>query len=153
MASKPVTVKIEGMNELQKAFAKSPQIVKESIDPAIRKAILTIQARAIPHIPTDSGFLRNSNMPFFSSLKGTLENRSPYAIFVHEGTRPHFPPIHAIERWADRHGINPFVVARAISRKGTKGIPFYDMAIKESQPIIDSIFGSALKTITLKLAK
>jgi hypothetical protein len=153
MAKTPVTVKVIGQKELEKAFRQSPKIVRDAIDPAIRKAILAIQARAITKIPVDRGELRNANVPVFSTLKGVLENRAPYAIFVHEGTRPHFPPLHAIERWANRHGINPYLVARAISKKGTKGIPFYDDAVKDSNPLIDSIFGQALTNITIKLAK
>jgi len=42
-----------------------------------------------------------------------------YAIFVERGTRPHWPPISALEEWAKRHGIPPFLVARAIARHGT----------------------------------
>ena len=141
------------MKEMQKAFKKSPKIVRESIDPAIQKAILTIQARSIPLTPTDRGFLRGSNVPIFSSLKGVLRNRAPYAMAVHEGTRPHFPPIEAVQKWADRHGIPAFLVARSISKKGTKGVPFYDRAIKQSPTIIDQIFKSALTRITIKLAK
>jgi hypothetical protein len=42
-----------------------------------------------------------------------------YAIFVERGTRPHWPPMDAIRGWAERHGIPPFLVARAIARHGT----------------------------------
>ena len=154
MAEGAFAIKIEGMDDLKKAFEKSPKIVKDAIDPAIKKAIFSIQAKAIPHIPTDRGFLRGpGNVTIFSTLKGVLKNRAPYAIFVHEGTKPHFPPLHAIEKWADRHGIPPFLVARAIAKKGTKGKPFYDLAVKETKPLLDQIFSGALKDITLKLAK
>jgi len=153
-----MTMRVDGMEELKVAFKKSPQIVKEFIDPAIHKALFNIQAKATPHIPTDRGELRNRQTTIFSTLKGVLENRAPYAMYVHgDGSsarsKPHFPPLEAIRRWADRHGIPPFLVARAIARKGTKLIPFYDMGIKESDAINNAVFASALNKITLKLAK
>ncbi len=54
-----------------------------------------------------------------------------YAIFVEENTRPHWPPIAAITPWARRHGIEPFLVARAISIRGTKGIHMFRDEFKE----------------------
>jgi hypothetical protein len=148
-----VKVKIHGLKEMQSAFKRSPKIVADEINSAIKKSILSILARAVPKMPVDTNFLRSRNVTIFSKLMGKLENRAPYAIFVHEGTKPHFPPLHAIERWANRHGIPPFLVARAIARKGTKGKPFYDIAVKESQTLINHIFSRALDNITIKLAK
>ena len=43
-----------------------------------------------------------------------------YAIYVEEGTRPHFPPIAALQGWADRHGIPVWAVALKIAREGTE---------------------------------
>lgn len=150
---KALEVKIQGQKEMAKAFKKSPEIVLGEINPAIRKTLLKIEARAIPKIPTDTGFLRNANVTIFSNLKGVLENRAPYAIFVHEGTKRHFPPRHGIERWARRHNIATFLVQRAIARRGTKAIPFYSDAIRETSGEAEIIFRKALNNITIKLAK
>jgi hypothetical protein len=43
-----------------------------------------------------------------------------YAIYVEEGTRPHFPPIDKLQGWADRHGIPVWAVAMKIAREGTE---------------------------------
>jgi hypothetical protein len=46
--------------------------------------------------------------------------QAPYAIYVEEGTRPHWPPRAPIELWAQRVLGNAklwFVIARAISRR------------------------------------
>lgn len=57
---------------------------------------------------------------------------APYAAFVHEGTKPHWPPMEAIRRWVELV-LNPpenevdrvtFLVARKIARFGTKPVPF-----------------------------
>jgi hypothetical protein len=55
-----------------------------------------------------------------------------YSIFVHEGTRPHWPPIAAIAPWATAHGISPFQAAKGIAAHGTKGRPFLKDAAEES---------------------
>lgn len=56
-----------------------------------------------------------------------------YALYVHEGTGPavgnasYFPPPQKLERWARLHGFPPgggFLVARAISERGTEARPF-----------------------------
>lgn len=152
-----IQVTIEGAKEFQKALEKSPAIVAAEVNPAIKKTILRILAIAIPKIPVNQGFLHNANDTKFSNFEGVLENRAPYAMFVHgDGTadrsKPHWPPMDAIQRWAELHNIPAFLVARSIARKGTKLIPFYADAVKDANPEIDQIFKTALNNITLKLA-
>jgi hypothetical protein len=36
-------------------------------------------------------------------------------------TKRWWPPVSALQGWADRHGITPFLVARAIATKGILG--------------------------------
>jgi len=57
-------------------------------------------------------------------VNATGTKNAPYPLFVHEGTRPHFPPIEAIRPWAERHGIPPFALALAIARRGTRPNPW-----------------------------
>ena len=54
---------------------------------------------------------------------------APYPLFVHEGTRPHFPPVDAITPWAERHGIPPFALALAIARHGTRANPWLQRTV------------------------
>lgn len=54
------------------------------------------------------------------------------AVFQHQGTRPHFPPVGKVAEWAGRHGLDPgdaFPIARAIARRGTKRRPFLRRAL------------------------
>ncbi len=44
-----------------------------------------------------------------------------YAIFAHEGTRPHMPPIYPIMRWVERKQIGATYTGR-LSKKGMKTI-------------------------------
>lgn len=57
-----------------------------------------------------------------------------YALFVHEGTRAHWPPRDPIARWLAMRGGNPrdaFRVQRAIARRGTKPRPFLTQAMRD----------------------
>lgn len=58
----------------------------------------------------------------------------PYAIYVHQGTRAHFPPPNAVAGWAMRHDFpakgGAFLVARAISRKAQPRKPFLLEAVR-----------------------
>lgn len=150
-----ISIEIKGLKQLEKALVKSPEIAIAELNQAIKVSLLKLQASAIKKTPVDRGFLRNSHKTTFKNLIGELRNTAPYAAAVHEGTKPHFPPYQpgsSLEKWGNRKGIPPFLVARKIGREGTKGVPFYDDAIKDTKTFIDSAFDSALNRIVLKIA-
>lgn len=85
----------------------------------------------------------------------------PYGIFRHEGTRPHFPPIEPIQKWVIYKGLVKdkgkvtsvkavknkskvydesrqiaYLIARKISKKGTKGLPFLKLALEQNRDFI-----------------
>lgn len=48
-----------------------------------------------------------------------------YGPHVEFGTRPHFPPLEALERWARRHGFeSAWPICKAISERGLPARPF-----------------------------
>jgi len=87
-----------------------------------------------------SGDLRKSNRyeikeeqkEIFSRIYNTKE----YAPFVEFDTRPHWPPISALKDWCrlklGDEGL-AFVIARNISKKGTKGKHFFRDALYNNQ--------------------
>lgn len=97
-----------------------------------------------------------------------------YAIFEHEDTKPHYPPIWKIREWVRIKGLaQKFVKKRALSNsfkrqtksirsyksmddfykvdqiaraiawkiyhKGTKGLKFFDLALKQAEPRIEQL--------------
>ena len=106
------------------------------------------------------------------SYLGKVFGNVNYAVFVHEGTKPHFPPIEPIMHWVKRKGIGQqfyikskraiatkrksvrtksgfseqkyssevrsvaYAIAKSISRKGTRGIKFFEMALAQARPEI-----------------
>jgi len=73
--------------------------------------------------PSDTGTLK-------SSIQYSIDNNSlvihmdEYGIYLNDGTKPHMPPISAIEGWARRKGIDPWALAYSIKSYGTKAQPF-----------------------------
>lgn len=74
-------------------------------------------------------------------LTGRVGPSLGYGLFVERGRRPgKFPPISAIQGWARRHGIPPFLVARAIARRGTRPQPFVQPSLDKNRVRIDQLF-------------
>lgn len=95
-----------------------------------------VEVRAKQLCPVDEGKLRASSQIRMEQGPhgpvGTLTFTEEHAIFVHEGTRPHWPPFAAVARWASRHGFpGPYLVAKAIALNGTKSVPFLWNALSE----------------------
>jgi phage gpG-like protein len=67
-----------------------------------------------------------------NGVRGIVGSAVEYAPFVEFGTRPHWPPIAALETWARRHGTSAFVVARAIAQRGTEARNYLRDALKEN---------------------
>ena len=150
-------MEIKGLAELTAAFAKQPEIAAKHINKAIKRSIIALQAAAIEHVPVDTGTLVGRLDPSFKNMAGALKANTDYAIYVHEGTKPHWPPYSDPNRgvglWAKRHGIAAFLVARGIARHGTKPHPFFQQAIDEKKDELDANFAAALENITNNLAE
>lgn len=54
-------------------------------------------------------------------FKGALVNNTPNSLFRERGRGPGKPPpSSAVEGWAKRRGLSPFLIARAIGKRGTQ---------------------------------
>ena len=104
-----------------------------------------------------SGYLRNSITSEVrreaERIMGITGTNTKYAIFVHQGTRPHWPPIQPIKRWVIRKlGISGkdvpkviFLVRRKIAEKGTPAKPFFTFVFKQYQNRIAQTVADRLK--------
>lgn len=79
--------------------------------------VLTKEMRRL--VPVDTGKLRDS-ISFYVENDVLVFLMEDYADAVNEGTRPHRPPISAIEGWSKRKGLNPWAVADKIEKFGTR---------------------------------
>ena len=83
---------------------------------------------------------------FLSGIRLIVGAGANHAPFVHSGTRPHFPPPEPIVRWVQKKLDVPesevrsaaFLIARKISKEGTKAKPFLDFALNRMRNRIAS---------------
>ena len=151
-----VNIKIEGLKELTDALKKWPQISIKHIDDGIKKSLYEIEREAKPRTPVDTGRLMTSYRTDLMPLHGEIGPTANYAAAVHEGTKAHWPPWGpgtALALWATHKGMNAFLVARSISRKGTKGKPFLLDGVKAAVPAIEKRMKDALTALLNEIAR
>ncbi len=146
-----ITVEIKNLDELKKTLEAYPRVSAKEINSAINKTLVHIQGEAMKKAPVDTGKLRSHWQLRVYDLEGYLRNKMKYAIFVHEGTKPHWVGKKHLQGWANRHGIPVFLVQRAIAKKGTKANPFLKKAIINSERELDRYFETALDNILKKI--
>lgn len=146
-------IEIKNLDKIRKLIMAYPLQSALNFNKAIMNTLVGVQRYAIMGSPRDTGRLMASWRLRLGILRGELANTTNYGIFVAKGTKPHWPPIKAITKWANRKGIAPFLVARAIARRGTKANPFFDNAVLMGQAIADDEFQKALDKTIKELIK
>lgn len=122
------------------------------MDRPLRYAASLVTETAKHYAPVDTGKLRASIVAGIKSnefgINGiAVSSNIAYAPHMEYGTRPHFPPVAALDGWAKRHGMNAFLVARAISRRGLKPRRFMRRALEENRGRIINIFEEYVKKL------
>lgn len=143
LAYKGIAETVSNLNKLQ-AGLNSQEPVEQA------EALLVREARK--NTPVDQGELRNSIQAkvtaFSNHITGVVGSNLKYAMAVEKGTRPHFPPVAALEPWARRHGAVAFLVARAISRRGTKGHHMLERALEDNRRKVIQFFEDYNRKLT-----
>ena len=131
------------------ALLRDDRFIKGPLSVFLRQSAFVVEARAKDKAPVDTGRLRAGMRTDTERLRAIVYNPVKYAPFVEFGTRPHFPPISAMQPWARRHGFpagnaGAYMVARAIAARGTRAQPFLIPALKESEPEIRGLLNRAI---------
>lgn len=143
------TVRIEGLDEVVSALHNAGNVVntegRRFLDDlgawTVKQAQAhTTQAGAIDLGELVSGiYYKTTVTPSgMETVVRPSDKADEYAIFVERGTKPHFPPIAALQGWADRHGIPAFLVARKIARDGTEPRYMWRDTLNDLQQKVDS---------------
>ena len=128
-----ITLKIKGLDGLQRAMKKWPDIAGRETQDALKKSINDVQAETVPITPIDIGRLRSGFRQKVRPFKATLFNTKEYAIYVHEGTG----------RWPlSRPPRNPGTVRQ-----------FLKVGLEKSKKKIEKNFGKALVNTTKEVAR
>lgn len=126
-----VTVDLVGDKAVMAALQRLSAEKKRKVKIEVRASGLDVQREARAKLKSskawDLGNLANSILVDLTADGMTAEigPQAPYGPHVEHGTKPHFPPLDALERWAKRHGFDSaWPIAKAISEKGTPARPY-----------------------------
>jgi HK97 gp10 family phage protein len=113
------TIKIEGLEDLQRALERAPAEANAALRNAMQRSTYRVQAEAQKRAPVDTGRLRASITTAVNQVPEGIEGRVGSAVFYAPymeygtGTRTdgtggkggrHWPPAAALNVWARRHG-------------------------------------------------
>ena len=144
-----ITIQIRGLEQVVGNMDYGV-LVEEPLRRFLLRSALTVESHAKENAPVDTGRLRASIASRVEQTQATISPSVFYAPYVEFGTRPHWPPMAALQPWAQRHGFPPgspgaFLIARAISRHGTKPHPYMQPAALQSLSAIQG-FAADLAT-------
>ena len=143
-----INVKID-LSQLEKAVKTEPMIALQEINNAIRKSALRIQSLSQKSAPVNTGALRQSIQSRFEPLKGIVEAMAKYAIYVHEGTRPHdiFPK----NKLALANVRKGQFFGKHVRHPGTSPNPFMKKSVDEAMQWITKYFSDAVDNIIRRI--
>ncbi len=141
-------IRIEGLDRMKAAVRRSPQDVHNGLTKAIKTSVNLIRPVMASETPVDTGALRKNIYARSSGLKGEVgpsTTITPYAIYVHEGTKAHTirPRTKKALYWAGaKHPV------KMVRHPGTKANPFVERTYnKTKQPVI-AIFKQEMDKFT-----
>lgn len=134
----PVSLEVQGLIEAQRRAEQAIRDLRGSaMLNAVRDCVLLVQRGAKINAPVDTGRLRSSITPEVrqdaAGVIGVVGTNVFYAPYQEFGTRPHWPPVSALEVWAERHHTSAFAVARAIATRGTVARMFLQRAVEDNK--------------------
>ena|SRR5438105_3072394 len=146
-----VRVEIRGADELARRFANEPARAA-MLSRAMDAHLGLIHGAVVPLTPVGvTSELRGSwateNTTGANRIYGVLGSPLVYAEVMEEGRRPGapMPPPEALARWVELKigtGVDPFVIARSIARKGIKGRHMLERAVEASRSVAGAIWSS-----------
>lgn len=147
-----ISAEIKGLKEVQRNLETAAKELRGTpMINAMRDATLVVDRDAKKNAPVDTGRLRASITPEVTTqgeiVKGVVGSNVKYAPYVELGTRPHWPPLAALEVWARRHHTSAFLVARAISIRGTPAVMYLQKAFDANKDKIEKRIGQAVEAI------
>lgn len=133
------------LSAAQKTMAKFPDARRRATISRITEALLLFESEIKKVTPVGAGpvHLRDTifhKVQIGEPIWGMVATPAKYGEALELGARPHFPPIAPIQHWVQRVlGITgegesksvAYLVARAISRRGTKGREMFGKTFRE----------------------
>jgi hypothetical protein len=150
-----VTVTIHGLDAAQAKLRQvSRDLTGSSMISGMKNVTRIVLSTARAEVPKDTGKLMGSLVADTylegMTVVGTVGTPIKYGKFVELSSEPHFPPLHSIEGWAERHGKTAIGVARYIAAFGTKANPFLKRSFEANEARIEALIGKVVAEIVTK---
>jgi len=158
-----VTVDLSGVKKL---MARYPEIAATVQREKVTDATLLLK-RAIKMLtPEGAGPIHLRDTIFHKierrgiSARGVISTPAIYGEAVELGTKPHFPPVAPIQYWVEKKlGLSgedakstAFLIARAISKRGTEGAKMFHRGLEENEAAVMAILNQIPAEIKRRLA-
>jgi len=162
-----MSIEVEGLDRLGRKLDHALDPVRDLVVELTEYADAETRRGAKPHAG-DLGRLgqgnniRKSVSPAGTptrDLEGKVYTNSPIVVAVDQGRPPSsglvglMPSVKALTRWAGRHGIpkeRGFYIARAIGRRGSKPVEFFQHALDATDEAADHASGQTAREIERK---
>ena len=154
-----IKIAIVGQKELSAGLQRAVSQTRPQLYEAMKAACLLIEGDARSRVPQDTRQLLGSITSKISgtghTIVGEVGPSKKYGIYVEFGRRPGKPPpVSAIAPWARRKGIAvPYLVARAIGRRGIPPRPFLRPAVESNRSKIEAIFDGVAKIVVMMVTR
>jgi hypothetical protein len=150
-------VELQGFDEMGRRLEQYPRRTTDELRSTMQAGLLLLEADQRRHVAQDTrrllGSITNRIEGSGQVLTGRVGPTTRYAFWVEYGRRPgRYPPLAAIAGWARRHGVHPFVVARAIARRGTRPQPFVGPSLERNRVTLERMFARVGARVTAFLA-
>lgn len=160
MANDGFMIEIQGLDQLvAKAAEAGDEMTALLLEAMIRstdRVKQQIQDNITSKGITNTGNLSGSvDVVEVSPERGVVGVGEDYGAYVEFGTDPHWPPVDAIERWAQTKLGVPglgFIIARKISKVGTKAQPYVRPAFESEQDFVLQQFAEVGEKIVASMA-
>jgi hypothetical protein len=155
------SIEIIGLNRLVTAFKQAPQLVVKKCGEGIKNSVHMIRPIMKQEAPIGKpgggkghpGMLRRSIYARYANFEGEVGPDlavTPYAYYVHEGTRPYDirPKTKKALFW--KGASHP---VKVVHHPGIRANPFVARTAEKVTPMVNAIFGKIADDIVNKLAK
>lgn len=145
-----ISIKIQNLDGLKRAFQKSPSIATSEFGRAIEKTTFKIEGDAKRKAPINKqsggGNLRQlitSRMT--GKASAVIESKAKYSAYVDQGTRPHIISVVNKKVLANRRTGKIF--GRVVKHPGTRAQPYFSNAIKGGESYLNNSLQEALQNV------
>lgn len=158
-----IDVQIRGIEQIKIRNDAIYQDLQTALLEELQAIARETRTAALAAAPTFTGALRQGirmrSSRKFGILSATVKATAPHSWLVQHGRRPGKMPsidprrakspksAQRLANWAKAHGIEPFVLARSIARKGTRARPFMTAAILHGQQSLEPRIRGAVERV------